>query len=41
MMVMTWSNCECDRCEQGKEGGWIGNQWTCLITGQYYKLVSE
>lgn len=41
MRMITWNNCECDRCEQGREGGWMNNQWTCYFTGKYYALVGE
>ena len=41
MRMETWNKCECDRCEQGREGGWINNQWTCRYTGRYYRLTME
>lgn len=38
MRMLTWNECKCERCEQGRAGGWINNQWTCYETGRYYLL---
>ena len=41
MIMITWNECDCDRCEQGREGGWYNNQWTCRNTGRFYRLIPE
>jgi len=39
--MLTWNECECDRCTQGRAGGWNNNQWTCYFTGRYYLLENK
>ena len=41
MKMITWNKCDCDRCEQGRNGEWINDQWTCYKTGSFYHLMSN